>query len=87
MVKIVQISHCQEFQKVGDIKWLCAIPCKCFFYQLRFKNEIWQCEKHKLFITVFTTIHWLKPAGPAEPILLTSTSLMGALPDDTGKAG
>ena len=37
-------------------------------------------KKQKLFITVFTTIHWVKLAWPAEPILLTSTSLMGALP-------
>ena len=32
---------------------------------------------HKIFITVFTSIHWVKPAQPVEPILLTSTLLIG----------
>ena len=36
-------------------------------------------KKHKLFVTVFTTIHWVKVAWPAEPILITYTLLMGAL--------
>ena len=33
-------------------------------------------KKHTLFINVFSTIRWVKPALPAEPILLTSTLLM-----------
>ena len=34
-------------------------------------------KKHKLYIALFTTIHWVKPALPAEPISLTVTLLMG----------
>ena len=37
-----------------------------------------------IFITVFTTIHWVKLAWPAEPILLTSTSLTKAVLEDAG---
>ena len=43
-------------------------------------------KKCKLFIVVFTTIHCVKPDWPAEPILLTSTLLMGTLPGDISKA-
>ena len=32
--------------------------------------------KHKLFVTVFTTIDWVKSAWLVEPILLTSILLM-----------
>ena len=65
-----------------------------YFYQLGVKNDgfisdqdLWLCEKHKVHITVFTTIHWVKPAWPAEPTLLSSTSLMGAMPGDAHKVG
>ena len=34
--------------------------------------------KHKLFVTVFTTTHWIKPDLPGEPILFTSKLVMGA---------
>ena len=37
-------------------------------------------KKNRLFITVFITIYWVKPAWPVEPILFTSALLMGALP-------
>ena len=59
-------------------------PTQMFFYRLRFKNDgfsndIWLCEKTQTFYYVLTTIHWVKPD---EPILLTSSLLMGALPGD-----
>ena len=44
-----------------------------------FRNEIWQCPKTVSFISVFATIRWMKAGWPAEPILLTSTLLIGAL--------
>ena len=43
-------------------------------------------KKLKLFTAVFTTIHQVKLAGLAEPILLNLTKLMGALPSNAGKA-
>ena len=53
---------------------------KNVFYQLRFnktivlfRSETWLYKKPKLFITVFTTILWMKRAWPAESILLTLT--------------
>ena len=55
-------------------------PKKCFLSIaiqkpiVSFWNEIWLCEKHTPFISVFTIINGVKPA---EPILLTSTLLMG----------
>ena len=36
---------------------------------------------------LFTTIQWVKLVLPAEPILLTSTLLMGALPGNAAEAG
>ena len=42
------------------------------------RKEIWLCEKHQILTTVFTTVHWVKSAWPAEPILLTWTLLTGA---------
>ena len=36
-------------------------------------------KKHKLFVTVFATIHLVDPAWPAEPILLISMLLMGSV--------
>ena len=42
-----------------------------------FRNEIWPGQKHKLFTTLITITHWVKPAQPSEPILLASTLLMG----------
>ena len=35
-----------------------------------------ELKKHKLFITVLTNIHLVKPAWPAEPILLTPKLLV-----------
>ena len=59
---------------------------ECFFQYtafqktvVLFRNKIWLCQKDKTFTTVFTTIDWLKPGWPAEPILLTSTLLIAAL--------
>ena len=54
-------------------------PTQMFFITCiaLFRNDIWLCEKNKLFITIFITIHWVKPAWPAEMILLTATLLMG----------
>ena len=37
--------------------------------------------------TVFITVHWVRPAWPAEPILLTLILLMGALAGDAGRVG
>ena len=62
---------------------------QCFFINcasktiVLFRNEIWLC-KIQTFIIVFTTIYWVKPTWPTEPILLTSILLMGALPGDAG---
>ena len=59
------------------------MPRRCFFVnwvskrKVLFRNEIWLCEKTQTFITVFTTIYWMKPAWPAGPIFLTLTLLMG----------
>ena len=41
-------------------------------------------KKYKLFVTVLKIIHQVKPAWPAEPLLLTLTLLMGAMPGDAG---
>ena len=46
-----------------------------------FGNQIRVLSKNKLFIMVSTTIHWVKPSWPAEPILLTLT-LLRALPTE-----
>ena len=50
---------------------------KRWFY---FETTFGYVKKHKLFITVFTTIHWVKPAWPAEPIVnldITNGTLLG----------
>ena len=44
-----------------------------------FQDEIWLWQKHRLIVTVFTAIYWMKSARMAEPILSISTILMGAL--------
>ena len=50
-------------------------PTQIFFCQLHFKNDSFIMErnlvmqkKYKLFITIFTTMYWVKPAWPAEPL-------------------
>ena len=50
-------------------------PLQMFFYQLCFKSDstkLGHLKKHKVFNSVFKTIHWVKTALQAEPILLTS---------------
>ena len=44
-------------------------------------------EKHQLFITVDTSACWIKPAQPAEPILLAPTLHIGALWAIANRAG
>ena len=46
-------------------------------YKFCFGTKFGQVKKHKLFITVYTTLSWVKPVLPVEPILLTSTLLWG----------
>ena len=66
-------SHANVFLSI-------AFQKRLFYFETRFDYV----KKYKLSITVFTTIYWVKPARPAEPILLTSTLLMGALTGDAG---
>ena len=84
MVKRGQIRRCQRVDKLG--RHVVAMstpppPANVLFLIasqktiILFRNEIWLCEK-TYFFTVFTTTHWVKPAWPGEPILLTSTLLM-----------
>ena len=59
-------------------------PANVFFLSITFQKAI-ECfgtrfcyvKKYKLFIIVFTTIHWVKPAWTAVPTLFTSRLLMG----------
>ena len=54
-----------------------------FFNQMLFIKRLFcfgtrfgYVKKHKLFSAAFSTIRWVKPDGPAKPILLTSTLLI-----------
>ena len=94
MVKTMQIRRFQVLQKLGIHVVAMRNPTQMSFYQSRFKNDSFYfgtrfgyVKNHKLSVTVFSTIHRVKPAWPAEPILLTTTLLTGALPGDAGKAG
>ena len=59
------------------------------FYQLGFKNVSFISERDLAMSnnTNFLLFHCVKLAWSAEPILLTSTLLMEAIPGDAGKAG
>ena len=90
VVKTEQIRRCEELEKLGRqiaATWNALLT---FFYQLRFKNREFcfgtrfGCVKQTTFVSVFTAINWVNPAWPVEPILLTSTLLMGG-PGDPGK--
>ena len=68
------------------MQWLCAIPLVFLSIDCVFKDDICVSEQnlflsnqHKLFMGGFTTIHSMKSAWPAEPTLLISTLLMGAM--------
>ena len=41
------------------------------------ERDLAMSKKHKLFITAFTIIHWVKPVWLAEPIFSTDGALRG----------
>ena len=88
MAKTGQIRRWQSSLNLGD--WLCATQ-KMIFFNCISTNKFYigtkfgYVKKHKLFATVFTRdmiftiiyMYWVNPACLAEPMLLTSTLLMG----------
>ena len=56
---------------------------KNFYYSknftFHFENINWVCQKHQVFIAIFTTAYWVKVAQPAEPIFPTSSLLLWTL--------
>ena len=52
--------------------------------QFYFGTKFGCVKNHKLFITAFKTVHCVKLTWPVEPILSTSTLLVGALPGEAG---
>ena len=71
MVKREQIRRCQELQKYA---------LRSPLIMILIRNEIRLCIRHNLFITgtIFTTIHYMKPAWLAEPIFFILALRMGA---------
>ena len=78
------LETCSGYAQSHANIFLSIVFQKRWFY---FKTRFGHVKKHKLFITVFTTIHWVKSDWSVEPMLLTSTLLMGTLPGNIGKAG
>ena len=69
------------------MQWLCATPHNAFLIdslskKIFLEGNLATSKKRKIFITVFTTIYWVKPAWPAEPIFIISTLLIVGPSDD-----
>ena len=83
MLKTGQIKRCEGLEKLGrhvagmrnPIMFFSGFPKKnCEFC---FGTRFGYVKKHKLFITAFTIIHWVKPVWLAEPIFSTDGALRG----------
>ena len=75
MIKTGQIRRCQGVEKVRRHIVATRNHPQRFIKSIAFKKQLFNfgmitghVKKHKLFITVFTTIHWVDPALLAEPM-------------------